>query len=367
MKGRSKHRASCANKQNDRSYFRQGRAQVSARITRWIGFYPARFRRPQSHPRALYLMPGEATSPSSCTPDSSCQGGGLHHAFLTNFLLGWLRILPCRVCVCLASPIAFIFYHLAHPQRRAICANLEALRPEDGPLLHWWGGFQVFRQFALTYLDRLWHIHFGHEVKWEAEGEENFEALRRERGGALVFTIHAGNYDLGSALFASKLERPLHTVRTPEQSASLQALRKQEFADQKEQHPNLFVHYNECYSHLGLELCNLLSHGELVGIQGDRVVMDVSPMTAQIDGLQFRLPRGPLVLAEMTRVPCYPVFLHRTGLLSYRAHIGAPFCLAGELLKVDQLAERWLKVMHAFLAQHWDQWFVFEHLVTRVA
>jgi hypothetical protein len=39
---------------------------------------------------------------------------------------------------------------------------------------------------------------------------------------------------------------------------------------------------------------------------------------------------------------------------------------AGELLKVDQLANRWIKVMHAFLIEHWDQWFVFEHLVTRV-
>jgi predicted LPLAT superfamily acyltransferase len=311
-------------------------------------------------------MPGEATTKSPDTQEVPREGGGLHGAFLTRFLLGWMRILPCWVCVALACPIAFVIYHLAHPQRRGIIANLEALRPEDGPLLHWWGGYRVFLQFALTYLDRLWHIHFGHEVKWEADGEENFHRLRDEPGGALVFTIHAGNYDLGSALFASKLERPLHTVRTPEQTQSLQALRKKEFANQKQAHPNLHVHYNESYSHLGLELCNLLSHGELVGIQGDRVVMDVSPMNARIGHLQFRLPRGPLVLAEMTRVPCYSVFLHRTGLLSYRAQIGAPFVLGGELLKVDQLAQRWLTVMNAFLVDHWDQWFVFEHLVTRV-
>lgn len=312
-------------------------------------------------------MPREATSESYPTQAQSPECRGLHHAFWTRFLLGWMRILPRWLCVLLTGPVVFVIYHLAHPQRRGIIANLEALRPEDGPLLHWWGGYLVFRQFALTYLDRLWHIHFGHEVKWEAVGEENMQALRNEPGGALVFTIHAGNYDLGSALFASKLGRALHTVRTPEQTSSLQALRKKEFDDQKDQHPNLHVHYNESYSHLGLQLCNLLTHGQLVGIQGDRVVMDVSPTHARIGPLQFRLPRGPLVLAEMTRVPCYPVFLHRTGVLSYRAQIGAPFVAAGELLKVDQLADRWLKVMHEFLVEHWDQWFVFEHLVTRVA
>lgn len=282
-------------------------------------------------------------------------------------MLWWMWALPRWLCAALASPVVLVIYTLAGCQRRAICANLEALRPEDGPLLHWWGGYRVFRQFALTYMDRLWYLHFNHEVKWEAVGEENFEALRNEPGGALVFTIHAGNYDMGSALFASKLGRELHTVRSPEQTASMQKLRAKEFACQGELHPNLHIHYNESYAHLGLTLCNLLTSGKLVGIQGDRVVMDVSPMTARLGALQFRLPRGPLVLAETTRVPCYPIFLSRTGVLSYRVNIGPPFALAGEALTVDQLANRWLKAMHGFLTDHWDQWFVFEHLVTRIA
>lgn len=282
-------------------------------------------------------------------------------------MLRWMRFLPRWLCAAIASPVAMIIYLMAGPPRRAVCANLDALRPEDGRLLNWWGGYRVFRQFALTYMDRLWFLHFNHEVQWEAQGEENFEALRNEPGGALVFTIHAGNYDLGSALFASKLGRELHTVRSPEQTASMQKLRAKEFAGQGELHPNLHIHYNESYAHLGLTLCNLLTSGKLVGIQGDRVLMEVSPMTARLGNLQFRLPRGPLVLAETTRVPCYPIFLSRRGILSYRVDIGPPFCFAGELLSVDELATRWLTVMNRFLAEHWDQWFVFEHLVTRIA
>ena len=269
------------------------------------------------------------------------------------------------LCVVLAWPISFVIYCLAGPQRRAVCANLEAMRPEDGLLVSWLHGFQVFHQFGLTYLDRLWHLHFGREVNWELDGAPHMQSLKDEPAGVLVFTVHAGNYDMGSALFASKLGRDLHTVRTPEQTASLRELRSKELAEQEERQPHLHVHYNECGSHLGLQLCKLLQAGQIVAIQGDRVVMDVSATHLQIEGLDFRLPRGPLVLAEMLKVPCYPVFLSRQGLMSYRAEIGPAFRTAGEKVSLEEIGGRWLDTMHRFLLRHWDQWFVFEHLVTR--
>jgi len=280
--------------------------------------------------------------------------------------LFWLGILPMGLCTALTTPISFVIYCLAGPQRRAISANLEALHPEEGPFINWWNGYKVFREFGLTYLDRLWHLHFDREVEWELVGAENMQALQNEPGGVLVFTVHAGNYDMGSALFASKLGRDLHTVRTPEQTASLRELRSKELADQELRNPHLHVHYNECGNHLGLELCKLLQAGQIVAIQGDRVVMDVSPTHLQIDGLDFRLPRGPLFLAEMVRVPCYSVFLSRKGLMSYRAEIGPAFRLNGEKIPLEEIGNRWLVTMYGFLRQHWDQWFVFEHLVTRL-
>ena len=311
-------------------------------------------------------MPCEATSQTQPAQAVHRDSAGLHGAGLTRSLLLILRILPMWLCVLLTRPGALLIYCLAGPQRRAVCANLEAMRPEDGPFVCWWHGFRVFHQFGLTYLDRLWHLHFGREVKWELTGEENMQALRDEPGGVLVFTVHAGNYDMGSALFASKLGRDLHTVRTPEQTASLRELRSKELAGQELRQPHLHVHYNECGSHLGLQLCKLLQAGQIVAIQGDRVVMEVSATHLQIDGMYFRLPRGPLVLAEMLRVPCYPVFLSRQGLMSYRAEIGPAFRAAGEEVTLDEIGSRWLVAMHAFLMRHWDQWFVFEHLVTRV-
>jgi predicted LPLAT superfamily acyltransferase len=148
----------------------------------------------------------------------------------------------------------------------------------------------------------------------------------------------------------------------PEQTESLQEVREREL---RSCHPLLHVHYNKPDSHLGLTLCRLLQAGKIVAIQGDRVVMDVAPVIVQRGGLSFRLPLGPLVLAEMTRVPCYPIFLHRTGRLRYQVDIFPAFHGQGERLSQTEIAQRWLSVMHPFVKQHWDQWFVFEHLVTR--
>ncbi|MFC5455017.1 hypothetical protein ACFQDI_09145 [Prosthecobacter fluviatilis] len=263
----------------------------------------------------------------------------------------------------MAYPFTAIGYLLAVTPREALRANLGALLPGRGSSCL--AGFQVFIQFALTYLDRLWYLHFRREIDWEIIGREDFEALQKHADGALIFTVHSGNYDIGASLFARKFSRPIHTVRMPEASDSLKKLRSEELKEEERREPNLHIHYNEPGGHLGMELCRRLLAGEVVCVQGDRVIGDVAPTQASIDGVTYRIPRGPLILAEVTGVPCYPVFLTRRGRLSYRIEIGKPFFEGGRKPKADEISAAWLKVMHGFLLKHWDQWFVFEPLVTR--
>ncbi|MDZ4401488.1 hypothetical protein [Prosthecobacter sp.] len=288
---------------------------------------------------------------------------GLHAAFWTRLMLFMMRWLPAFVITALVYPVTAVTYLLAVPQREAVRANLNALMPGRGSSAL--AGFQVFLQFALTYLDRLWHLHFQREVNWEIIGKEDFEALQKTAGGALVFTVHSGNYDIGAGLFARKFGRPIHTVRMPEATASLQKLREEELREEERRHPHLHVHYNEPGGHLGMELCRKLLAGEVVCVQGDRVMGDVAPTHASIDGVTYLIPRGPLVLAEVTGVPCYPVFLSRRGRLAYRIEIGKPFHPGGRKPKAAEVSAAWVPVMHDFLSRHWDQWFVFEPLVTR--
>lgn len=309
-------------------------------------------------------MTSEETSKPSSSQVPRRRNGGLHGAFWTRFLIRLLRILPTWLCLILVRPVSFIVYLLAKEQRRSVTANIAALEPDFGPVRLWWGGYQVFLQFALTYLDRLWHMHLKREVKWDIPDLDQFEKMRSVPGGVLIFTIHSGNYDIGASLFAQKFGRPLHIVRVPEQTQELQELRKEELKRAERDTPQLKVHYNEVDSHLGMELCRLLMASEAVAVQGDRVLTGVSPVEMDHADLSFKIPRGPLVLAEIAKVPCYPIFLQRLGCLKYRIWVGAPFYDGKSRIKTRDLGERWLSVMGTYVREHWDQWFVFEHLVS---
>ena len=278
-----------------------------------------------------------------------------------------LKRLPTRLCVALTSPIAFVFFLCARPQGHAVHANLHALFPAWNRLRCWLGAYQVFRQFALTYLDRLLYRHCGREVDWDVRGMEHFEQLKTEPTGVLVFTMHSGNYDIGSALLAEQLGRCLHTVRVPERSQSLEQLRAAELLAASDRQPLLRFHYNTPGGHLGIDLCRLLLAGEIVAVQGDRVVSGVSPLTALHDGVSYTIPLGPLMLAETARVPCYSIFSSRFGVCRYRIEIVKPFSTGTTRLTRSELAALWLPVMADFLQRNWDQWFVFEKVLERFA
>ena len=309
-------------------------------------------------------MTVEETAKPHATQVPPRRNTGLHGAFWTEMLLQVMRFTPVWLALILVRPVTLLVYLLAGPQRRAVLGNLAALRPDFGPARRWWAGYRVFLQFALTYLDRLWHMHFRKAVTWDIPHKERFDAMRAQPGGVLIFTIHSGNYDIGASLFATKFGRTLHTVRAPEQSEDLQALREAELRRVEHENPLLRVHYSTSDNHLGLELCRILMAGDAVAVQGDRVITSVSPVAMSHAGRMYQIPRGPLVLAEIARVPCHPIFLERTGCLKYRIHVGECFHDGRTRIRADDLGKIWMPIMHDYIHQHWEQWFVFETLVT---
>ncbi len=219
----------------------------------------------------------------------------------------------------------------------------------------------VFVQFALTYMDRLWHMHFGRPIEWEFENEHELALALRKPGGILLFTLHSGNYDIAATLVCKVFNRPLHIVRKREQTEALQELRERELRSSS----GLQVHYNDDPWALGVELSQLLARGEVVAVLADRAVAGLSTTVLEYEGLKVSLPQGPLVLAQIARVPCYPVFLTRLGVCRYHAKFGPPICDGIQKRSADQIGRAWLPAMLDFLTHHFDQWFVFERVIVR--
>jgi lauroyl/myristoyl acyltransferase len=111
--------------------------------------------------------------------------------------------------------------------------------------------------------------------------------------------------------------------------------------------------------------------GEIVSIQGDRVVGDVGTVEAEMFGAPVRIPSGPFTLAQVAEAPVFPLFIVRAGYYRYRIVVRTPILVArsGRARDEDIAAAvaRWCAVLQETVATHWDQWFAFAPIFLRDA
>jgi predicted LPLAT superfamily acyltransferase len=241
------------------------------------------------------------------------------------------------------------FFALAKNQRRAVASNLRALHPHWGPVRAFIGSWQVFWNFSVTYVDGLRCESGTGEVDWAIEGIDELNALAEH------------------PMFSSRIQRSLYAVRAPEKEPELQKLREEELRRKETLNPHFKTLYNQDGALLGVELARLLKEGNLVAVQGDRVIFDVSPMDVEVEpGLTMRLPRGPLFLVRATGAPCYPLFIMRDGWRRYRVKVLPPLELPQRTRGTDtEASELWAKTILDIVRERWNQWFVFEPVLWR--
>ncbi len=305
--------------------------------------------------------------------ETTCSRFGLFGDFPTRAMIWGLRSFPRMPYVVEATLLytfTFVVFLLAHQQREAIRRNLRVLQNDLGWIEGYFGVFQVFANFGWTYIDGL-RTRLGQNViSWGIDGMEHFEALRDNKGAAVIFTTHTGNYDLAAAMFSSKFNRALHTVRAPERSPYLQEIRQRELEEDVKKYEFFKVHYNSSENLLGIELAKLLMDGEIVAIQCDRVIADVVAINVPTTNkdIHFRIPKGPMTLASLAKCPCYPLYVIRDAHRSYRVVFEKPLCVTGDTptqrLREPDFAKAWVQRLNAFLYDHAQQWFVFEDAFT---
>ena len=287
----------------------------------------------------------------------------------TRFLLSGLRSAPWFVEWSLVPIWTLLFYWVAGEQRRAVISNLRALFPDWGGLRVAFGAYRVFLNFAWTYVDAMRCEAGTGEVDWVVDGIDSFERLAASKEGSLVLTAHMGNYDMAAPLFATNFGRTIYAVRAPERVAEMQKIKEAELREKEREQPLFKTLYNKDGDMLGVELARLLGEGNVVAVQGDRVVFEVSPMEVDLDdGLRMALPRGPLFLARISKADVYPLFILRDGWRRYRVEVSPPLELPERRRgKGDDPAARiWASTILGVVRPNWDQWFVFGPVFRRL-
>jgi lauroyl/myristoyl acyltransferase len=256
-----------------------------------------------------------------------------------------------------------LFFLLFGPPRRAVLANLSVIRPDWGRLRRCRATWEVFWNFAWIQVDTF-HMQLKEDVlSWEIDGREVADSLAASGAGALLLTAHMGSYDLAASLFSSKLGKKLNAVRAPERVEQAQEyMGRQREAQETDSYQ---VIYNRASGMVGVELAEAIHRGELVAIQGDRVILHVAEATVPwSDSVEWRLPKGPLVLARISRAMVYPVFIWRSGHRRYRIEIHEPFdarpTSRDHEAEIARLATAWAALLREVIIRHVNQWFVFE-------
>lgn len=288
--------------------------------------------------------------------------------FWLRYLYLGVRISPWFLEPALVWGYAVFFFVFCGSARRAVAANLGVIRPSDGPLRRLAGALRVIHHFAGTLADVAYQRIGRDVIDWEVAGCEHLDELKTLGTGAVVLTAHMGNYDLAAPMLARWFDRKIHIVRAPERDSESQRYMEQQRDAAHAEH--FVVHYNEPGNMLAVELTKLLQAGEIVAIQGDRILFDVSAQEVPYrDDVLWRLPRGPLTIAAVASVPMVPIFIIRLGFRRYRVEIGEGVFFQHEAGKKsalqDAMAKWWSACLRGVVERHPLQWFVFEPMFTR--
>ena len=182
-------------------------------------------------------------------------------------------------------------------------------------------------------------------------------AVLDEGRGAILATLHIGQWDLGLKLL-SRFDVPVHVVMLSEDPREVTR-----YAEAARSWTRLQVHQMGESPLLAVRLMAALKRGEVVAIQIDR---PAGPNVMRVDffGAPTPLPTGPVSLALATGAPVLPVFVlfdrkDRFRLLSVPPLRFERDRTQDEVLQTERGLRRLVEVMESVVSRHPDQWFNF--------
>jgi lauroyl/myristoyl acyltransferase len=257
----------------------------------------------------------------------------------------------------------FLFLFIAAPARKALLQNLRLIRLRSWGIIKYFRALRVFVNFGLSLTDSAAYRLTKARVRYELQGGRFLEQLASGKG-AIVLTAHMGNYDLGAALFAERFHRKMKIVRAPEPDAL--SAQHVDLALQESTAGAVRVGYSSDGPSLAFDLLNDLRGGEIICIQGDRVVGDVGRAPVKFFDREVFLPNGPFVLSLVSGMPIYPLFIVRTGFRKYKIIGREPIVCSRETGSRDEIIaaamQRWAQVLEEIVTCYWPQWFAFTPL-----
>ena len=283
------------------------------------------------------------------------------HGVIWRRAIDWIILnVPAWLHPTLIFISTLFFFFKAGPARKAVAQNLKAVLPGSSPFVNQLRAFRTFHNFGWMLTDAAVHRLLRSEFDYELEGENFLRDLAVSKG-AIVLTAHMGNYDLGAAIFAEKFQREIRMVRAPEPDPG--AAQHVDLALEQSSAGAVKVEYSNAGTALSFDLLAALRKGEIISIQGDRIVGDVARAVTPMFGRDVALPSGPFVLSFAAETPIYPLFIARSGFRKYKIITRQPIFAqrgkGGRDAQIESAMQQWSCVLEETIRRYWPQWYAF--------
>ncbi|MBI5583312.1 MAG: lysophospholipid acyltransferase family protein [Deltaproteobacteria bacterium] len=277
-------------------------------------------------------------------------GRGLIKAFVraSGFLPVWfMRLFALGIVLPLAIP-------LTRTNFQEVRGNLRRMDPGKSGFKRALEACSVYKNYTYYLIDMMYLSHGperAREYSVTITGGENLWRALEKGTGVLLLTSHLGNWEMGGRALAG-IGRKIHVAYAPD-SSNLFEHRRSLMRGDEAVHSVIL----KPGGMTSLTLYRLLADGELVAIQGDRLLFDRG-LPVSFFGSPARFPQGPIRLAQLSGSPLVPIFIPMKGYKSYEIIIEAPLEMAAQDRTEDNLA-RVVSVLERHIGKYRTQWYTF--------
>ncbi|MBM4136284.1 MAG: lysophospholipid acyltransferase family protein [Nitrospira sp.] len=280
---------------------------------------------------------------------------GIIHAFriASGFLPVWFMRASAVFIV-----VIFILFNLNN--FKAVMTNIQRIRPKNRLIKRIFSAYEMFLFYSFYLIDLFYLSHDDeriHTYRMDIRGKENLKYLfsKEKEQGFILLTLHMGNWEIAGAVLSQSGIIP-HVVYSPDTEDTIESHRKAFRKIYKVW--DVPLGKGELFS---IRLYNILKDGGVVAFQGDRLLGD-SGVEMDFFGEKAVFPKGPVVLAMVSKLPILLVFTVMKGYKRYEIFIEEPYTVALYSSR-DETIEKALNdivfVYEKYISQYPEQWFTF--------
>jgi predicted LPLAT superfamily acyltransferase len=225
-----------------------------------------------------------------------------------------------------------------------------------------WECFLHYREFALSIGDRL-AIWFGDaaDFEFEMEGEEHFDRVKAEGGGAILIGAHVGSFDALRWLAVRK-SMPVNVLMFTLHATRINQL----FREISPESETRVIAVDPHSVDTVFEIRECLRRGELVAILGDRMEPGDRDRSTRVSmfGDSVDLPQGPYLLASLLGSPVFTILAMRESAGRYSVFAeklsdGIRLPRSERDKAVHEFATAYAGMLERYTARYPYQWFNF--------